>query len=88
MADEQPPKVPSGVDRYASGSNQAWMALGYLVAGMAVWGFIGWLVDRWLSSRGIATAVGIMVGAGGGVFMIVRTFALPAGREDDSEHHR
>lgn len=54
------------------GAGQAWTALGYLIAGMAVWGFAGWLVDRWLGSDGIATAAGIMVGVAGGIYLIMK----------------
>ena len=38
----------------------------YLIGGMAVWGFVGWLVDRWLDTGGIATAIGVVLGAAGG----------------------
>lgn len=93
MADDQPPKVPSGADQYASGSNQAWTALGYLIGGMVVWGLAGWLVDRWLHLSGIATAVGIVLGVAGGVVLIVRRFAVPDGevpdgREDNGGRRR
>jgi F0F1-type ATP synthase assembly protein I len=44
----------------------------YLISGICVWGFFGWLVDRWLGSGGIATAIGAIVGAGLGVYLIVR----------------
>jgi len=39
---------------------------------MAVWGFVGWLIDRWLHTGGAATAVGIVIGAAGGVYLVVR----------------
>jgi hypothetical protein len=39
---------------------------------MVVWGFVGWLVDRWLGTNGIATGVGVVVGAAGGIFLVVR----------------
>lgn len=85
MADDIPPPDSGGVERYASGSNQAWTALGYLIGGMLVWGLIGWLVDRWLHLRGIATGIGIILGAAGGIVLIVRTLAVPDRREDDGE---
>ena len=37
-----------------------------------MWGFAGWLVDRWLGSDGIAAAVGIMVGVAGGIYLIMK----------------
>ena len=49
-------------------------ALSYLIAGMLVWGRIGLLVDRWLGTGGIAIGVGVVLGAAGGVYLIVRRF--------------
>lgn len=59
-------------DEAASAAGVGWTAVGYLVSGIAVWGFIGWLVDRWLDSGGIAPAIGVVLGAGLGVYLIVR----------------
>ena len=56
----------------AAAANVGWTALGYLIAGMAVWGFIGWLVDLWLKTHGIAIGVGIMIGAAGGIYLVMR----------------
>jgi F0F1-type ATP synthase assembly protein I len=47
-------------------------ALSYLIAGILVWGLIGWLVDQWLGTRGIAAGIGAVLGAAGGVYLIVR----------------
>ena len=71
MAGDQTPR-PDGTDDYSSGAGQGWAAVAYLISGIAVWGFIGWLVDRWLGSDGIATAAGAVVGAAGGVYLVVR----------------
>ena len=49
-------------------------ALGYLLAGMAFWGFVGWLIDHWLHIRGIATAIGVVVGAALAVYLVVKRF--------------
>lgn len=88
MDDDQPPKGSGGVDRYASGSNQAWTALGYLIGGITVWGVVGWLVDVWLHLDGIATGIGIVLGAAGGIVLIVRTLTVPEEREEDGGHRR
>ncbi|MEV4707204.1 hypothetical protein [Actinoplanes sp. NPDC049316] len=47
-------------------------ALTYLLAGMLVWGGIGWLVDHWVGTNGIFAGIGAVVGIGGGVYLIVR----------------
>jgi F0F1-type ATP synthase assembly protein I len=67
----QPPQRPRD-DGQGTGADKGWTAVSYLIGGVVAWGLIGWLVDRWLHAGGIATAIGIMLGAAGGVFLIVR----------------
>lgn len=80
MAGDQSPQRPRDEDRSAAGANQGWTAVSYLVGGMAVWGVVGWLVDRWLDSRPVATAIGVVVGAAGGVYLVVRRLGGGAGK--------
>ncbi len=72
MAGDQSPQRPRDEDKAVSGSSQGWMAISYLIGGILVWGFVGWLVDKWLDTGGIATAVGAVLGAAGGVYLLVR----------------
>ncbi|HWH01866.1 MAG TPA: hypothetical protein VNV66_21705 [Pilimelia sp.] len=72
MADDQPPQRTDGPGDPPSGASQGWTALSYLISGIVVWGFIGWLVDRWLDTGGIAIGIGTVVGAAGGVYLIAR----------------
>lgn len=44
---------------------------------MLVWGFIGWLVDGWLDTGGIATGIGIVLGMAGGVILVIRNLGTP-----------
>jgi len=67
MAGNQTPKQ-SG----ASGANTGWAAVGYLISGIAVWGFVGWLVDRWLGTDGVITGIGCVLGAAGGIYLVVK----------------
>jgi ATP synthase protein I len=76
MAGDQPPQRPDGPEDQSVGAGQGWAAVSYLIGGIVVWGLIGWLVDRWLDLGGVATAIGSLVGAAGGVVMI----ALRLGR--------
>jgi len=71
MAGDPPPQRRRG-ENEAAGANQGWTAVSYLIGGILVWGFIGWLVDRWLHTGGIATGIGAVLGAAGGVYLIVR----------------
>jgi ATP synthase protein I len=47
-------------------------AVTYLLAGMLVWGGIGWLVDHWVGTKGIFAGIGAVVGVGSGIYLIVR----------------
>lgn len=49
----------------------------YLIGGMLVWGFIGWLVDQWLDTGGIATGIGVVLGMAGGIILVIRRLGTP-----------
>jgi hypothetical protein len=73
MAGQLPPPEPRKDDVPPPADSGAGMvALGYLIGGMVVWGGIGWLVDQWLGTKGIAMGIGAIVGGAAGVFLIVR----------------
>jgi ATP synthase protein I len=44
----------------------------YLLSGMLVWGFFGWLVDRWLATDGIGMGIGAVIGAALGCYLTVK----------------
>jgi ATP synthase protein I len=69
MADDQSPKRRRDP---LSDANLGWTALSYLIAGIGFWGFIGWLVDHWLGTNGIAIGIGCVVGAGAGIYLTMR----------------
>lgn len=52
-----------------------WHAFGYLVAGVAFYGLLGWLADRWLGTS-FLVAVGILLGAGLGVYATWSRFKI------------
>ncbi|WP_412541981.1 hypothetical protein R8Z50_05425 [Longispora sp. K20-0274] len=65
----EPPKRPSSAD----GANVGWSAIGYLIAGIGVWGGLGWLVDSWLDvPMHAGLMVGMLVGMAGAVYLIVK----------------
>ncbi len=72
MTGDQSPQRPRDDHEPAGNANYGWTAVSYLIAGMLLYGFVGWLIDRWLHTGGIATAIGAVVGAAGGVYLIVR----------------
>jgi ATP synthase protein I len=73
MAGQQPPHEPRKEDVPPPADSGAGMvALSYLIGGMVVWGGIGWLVDHWLGTKGIALGIGAIVGGAAGVYLLVR----------------
>ena len=44
------------------GANQAWSAIGTMLAGIVVWGGVGWLLDRWLGFDGLFLPIGMLLG--------------------------
>ena len=61
---------PSGDDRP---KGDPWHAFGYVVAGVAFYGLLGWLADRWLDTSDLV-AIGILIGAGLGIYMTYARF--------------
>ena len=60
----QPEERPTG---------DPWHAVGYIVAGVAFYGLLGWLADQWLDTR-FLVAVGILVGAALGIYLTAARF--------------
>ena len=50
-----------------------WQAFSYLVSGVLIYGFLGWLVDRWVGTT-IFVGVGIVTGAALGLYMTYARF--------------
>lgn len=62
----QPEEKPQG---------DPWHAFGYIVAGVAFYGFLGWLADRWLGTS-FLVAVGILAGAVLGIYLTAARFRM------------
>ena len=60
-----------------------WFAFCYLVAGVAFYGVLGWLADRWLGTS-FLVAIGILLGAGLGIFMTWSRFSTGTDTTDAS----
>ena len=70
MPDEQPPP------EYPVKRVDAWAVVSYLLAGVIFYGGLGWLLDWWLGTRGFV-AVGIVLGAAGGVWLVWLRYSRP-----------
>jgi F0F1-type ATP synthase assembly protein I len=47
-----------------------WGVTGTLLSGMAVWGGVGWLLDRWLDVL-LFTPIGIILGVSVAIYVVV-----------------
>ena len=73
MAQQQPPSAHSGDNTSEGPKGDPWHAFGYIVSGVAVYGLVGWALDRWLGTD-FLVAIGILVGAGFGIYMTYARF--------------
>ena len=68
----------AGPDNAWSGYGTAWVVTGTLLAGLAAWGGIGYLIDRLAGTYPLFTPIGLLVGVAGGIYLVY----LRYGRED------
>jgi F0F1-type ATP synthase assembly protein I len=73
-------EIPPG-ERDQRPHGDPWMAFGYVVSGVFLYGLIGWLLDRWLDTT-FLVAVGILLGAALGIYQTWARFRLPIADED------
>lgn len=52
------------------GMGTGWAVTSTLVAGMTVWGGIGLLVDRLVGTSHVFLAIGVILGAAGGTYIV------------------
>jgi F0F1-type ATP synthase assembly protein I len=57
-----------------SGLGIGWAITATMVGGIAAWGLIGYLVDRLLGTTRLFTAVGVVLGAGGAIYVVYLRF--------------
>jgi F0F1-type ATP synthase assembly protein I len=64
---------PSAAPRDDRPKGDPWHAFGYIVSGVAFYGFLGWLADQWLGTR-FVVAIGIILGAALGIYLTFSRF--------------
>lgn len=69
---------------HSSPAGDPWHAFGYLVAGVGMYGFLGWLADRWLHTS-FLVVVGILFGAGLGLYMTFARFNRSTDQQSKQE---
>ena len=95
MAEENPqhggPRPRTvGPSRQGSGAETGWAVTGTLISGMAVWGGVGWLLDRWLGILFFAPA-GILLGTAVAIYLVVARYGAvdpPAGQRSSKTPSR
>lgn len=65
-ADRTPRDAPTD----ATATTDAWAIVSYQMAGIAVWGGIGWLLDRWTGHTALFLPIGVIVGIVGALYLI------------------
>lgn len=73
QTDRSPRTTPAPPSLHAAGMDQGIRVLSYLLGGVLVYGFAGWLGDRLLGT-GFLLPVGIVLGAVLAVFVIIKRF--------------
>jgi ATP synthase protein I len=69
--------------RLPQGGGDPWSAFGYLVAGVGVYGLLGWGLGVWLHASYL-TPVGILLGAGLGLALVFYQFGRAPSPDDDA----
>jgi ATP synthase protein I len=57
-----------------AGLGIGWAIIATLIAGMLVWGGLGYLVDRLVGTSHVFMAIGTVVGAAGGIYVVYLRF--------------
>lgn len=61
-----------------------WQAFSYLVAGVLLYGGLGWLADRWLGTS-FLVMIGILLGAGLGGLLVFKRFGVSSEKPRDKQ---
>jgi F0F1-type ATP synthase assembly protein I len=78
MAEDSPARGdvgprPTHPARQGSGAETGYAVIGTLISGMAVWGGVGWLLDRWWDTR-VFFPVGILIGISVAIYLVVARY--------------
>jgi F0F1-type ATP synthase assembly protein I len=49
---------------------------GYLLTGMALYGGLGWLIDRWAGTSNVFAPIGVIFGLAAGLFLTFRQLSV------------
>ena len=69
-------------------ANDAWAAVGRLVAGPALYGGLGYLLDRWAQTAPIFLCLGVVVGFAAGIYLTIAAVDAAAKEADPLPRRR
>lgn len=75
-ADEPPAGAPS--------DDVAWAAMSHTIAGILLYGGLGWLLGRWLGHQEYFVAGGVLIGVALALFMLFRRLGAQSAEHDTS----
>jgi ATP synthase protein I len=64
-----------------SGMGTGWSITSTLIAGMAAWGGVGYLVDRLVGTHDVFVGIGIVLGGAGGIYIVYLRYGRGNGGE-------
>lgn len=53
-----------------------WSITGHIAAGMAVYGGLGWLIDRWAGTHDVFTPIGVVFGLAAALYLTFRQLSV------------
>jgi F0F1-type ATP synthase assembly protein I len=65
-----------------SGMGTGWTITSILIAGILVWGGVGYLVDRLVGTERVFAAIGFVLGAVGGIYLVYLRYGRDDGGDD------
>lgn len=82
------PRKPPPVEAEHPPQGDPWHAVGYLTAGVLLYGGLGWLLDHWLGTR-FWVVIGILFGTGLGLYATWSRFRPETGDASSppADHH-
>ena len=83
MAHRNSPQYRAEEPYVETPSQDPWRAFAYVVSGVSVYGLVGWGLDQWWGTS-FMVAIGIVVGAGLGLWLTWKAFNATPPSEDDN----
>ena len=66
-------KMRAKADSSSGGADEGWAVITTMIAGLAVWGVIGYFLDRWLSTH-FLLPVCVLVGMALGIYAVIARY--------------